>query len=63
MLFWALLAAGQTTLRRVDGWRTLDQGPSQGTLVCHGRLIGSAYVGSRVTPIHQPSDTTEPPGS
>lgn len=29
MLFWALLAAGQITLRRVDGWRTLDQEPSK----------------------------------
>jgi len=24
MLFWALLASGQTTLRKVDGWQTLD---------------------------------------
>ena len=23
MLFWALLASGQITLRRVDGWDTL----------------------------------------
>ena len=25
MLFWALLASGQITLRKVDGWQTLDQ--------------------------------------
>jgi putative transposase len=25
MLFWALLAAGQITMRKVDGWETLDQ--------------------------------------
>jgi transposase-like protein len=25
MLFWALLAAGQITMRKVDGWQTLDQ--------------------------------------
>ena len=25
MLFWALLASGQITLRKVDGWRTLDE--------------------------------------
>jgi transposase-like protein len=27
MLFWALLASGQITLRRVDGWQTLDRSP------------------------------------
>ena len=25
MLFWALLAAGQITMRKVDGWPTLNQ--------------------------------------
>jgi putative transposase len=25
MLFWALLAAGQIVMRRVDGWQTLSQ--------------------------------------
>jgi putative transposase len=25
MLFWALLASGQITLRKVDGWHTLDE--------------------------------------
>ena len=24
MLFWALLAAGQITMRKVDGWQTLN---------------------------------------
>jgi transposase-like protein len=28
MLFWALLASGQITLRRVDGWPTLDRSPA-----------------------------------
>ncbi len=28
MLFWALMASGQITLRRVDGWQTLDQAPT-----------------------------------
>jgi putative transposase len=28
MLFWALLASGQITLRKVDGWRTLAQKPT-----------------------------------
>jgi putative transposase len=25
MLFWALLASGQITMRKVDRWQTLDQ--------------------------------------
>jgi putative transposase len=25
MLFWALLASGQITMRKVDGWQTIDQ--------------------------------------
>ena len=28
MLFWALLASGQITLRRVDGWDTLHLAPA-----------------------------------
>jgi putative transposase len=28
MLFWALLASGQITMRRVDGWPTLDRSPT-----------------------------------
>src|SRR5437660_1188047 len=28
MLFWALLASGQITLRKVDGWQTLSQPPA-----------------------------------
>jgi len=27
MLFRALMASGQITMRRVDGWQTLDQAP------------------------------------
>ena len=27
MLFWALMASGQTTMRRVNGRQTLDQAP------------------------------------
>lgn len=27
MLFWALMASGQITMRRVGGWQTLDQTP------------------------------------
>jgi putative transposase len=29
MLFWALLASGQITMRRVDGWPTLDRSPTE----------------------------------
>ncbi|HDL16998.1 MAG TPA: IS256 family transposase [Rhizobiales bacterium] len=29
MLFWALMASGQITMRRVDGWQTLDQAPDE----------------------------------
>jgi hypothetical protein len=28
MLFWALLASGQTTMRKVDGWQSLADKPS-----------------------------------
>ena len=28
MLFWALLASGQITMRKVDGWKTLAHKPS-----------------------------------
>jgi putative transposase len=28
MLFWALLASGQIVMRRVDGWPTLSEKPS-----------------------------------
>ncbi|MGH7075013.1 MAG: IS256 family transposase, partial [Stellaceae bacterium] len=29
MLLWALLASGQITLRKVDGWRTLQATPAE----------------------------------
>jgi transposase-like protein len=32
MLFWALLAYGQITMRKVDGWRTLNDKPSDQTI-------------------------------
>jgi putative transposase len=28
MLFWALLASGQITMRKVDSWRSLNERPS-----------------------------------
>ena len=32
MLFWALLASGQTIMRKVDGWQSLGQPPSNSTI-------------------------------
>ena len=32
MLFWALLASGQITMRKVDGWQSLGQPPSDSTI-------------------------------
>jgi transposase-like protein len=32
MLFWALLASGQITMRKVDGWRSLNERPSNQTI-------------------------------
>jgi putative transposase len=32
MLFWALLASGQITMRKVDGWRSLNDRPSDQTI-------------------------------
>ncbi len=32
MLFWALMASGQITMRRVEGWQTLDDAPVEQTL-------------------------------
>jgi putative transposase len=29
MLFWALMASGQITLRKVDGWKTLRLAPAE----------------------------------
>jgi hypothetical protein len=28
MLFWALMASGQITMRKVDGWQTLALAPT-----------------------------------
>ena len=29
VLFWALMASGQITMRRIDGWQTLNHPPSE----------------------------------
>jgi putative transposase len=33
MLFWALMASGQITMRKVDGWKTLAEKPAGGLVV------------------------------
>jgi putative transposase len=32
MMFWALLASGQITMRKVDGWQTLSEKPVDQTI-------------------------------
>ena len=32
MLFWALLASGQISMRKVDGWQTLGQPPAKSSI-------------------------------
>jgi len=32
MMFWALLASGQITMRKVDGWQTLSEKPTDQTI-------------------------------
>jgi len=32
MLFWALMASGQITMRKLDGWQSLDERPSDQTI-------------------------------
>jgi putative transposase len=32
MLFWALLASGQISMRKVDGWQTLSETPNNQTI-------------------------------
>ena len=32
MLFWALLASGQITMRKVDGWQTLATNPTDAVI-------------------------------
>ena len=32
VLFWALLASGQITMRKIDGWQTLAEHPSDQTI-------------------------------
>jgi putative transposase len=35
MLFWALLASGQITMRKVDGWQSLGETLAEQTAVDH----------------------------
>jgi hypothetical protein len=38
MLFWSLLASGQISMRKVDGWRTLASKPAEQSVEL-GRLM------------------------
>ena len=49
MLFWALLASGQITMRRVDGWQTLDRSPTDLDLAASTRT--TMPFRSRAVPI------------
>ena len=56
MLFWALLASGQITMRRVDGWPTLDRSPTELDLAA--RSTPPCHLGTRAANFHQLRDTT-----
>ena len=43
MLFWALLASGQITMRKVDGWQTLAENSSISRLILPPEPIASCY--------------------
>ena len=46
MLFWALLASGQITMRKVDGWQTLDRSPEVAPDLRTRGLVGRRVVPS-----------------
>jgi len=50
MLFWALLASGQITMRKVDGWQTLAEKPDDQIIDLAGPVtrteFGRAKIGS-----------------
>jgi hypothetical protein len=57
--FWALLASGQITLRRVDGWQTLERSRSP-TLTSPPDPPHHARSVPAPPNLHQPRDTTRP---
>ncbi len=62
MLFWALMASGQITMRRVDGWQTLDQAPADSPLTSPHEWMNLMIGSYPKTNFHQLSDTTVPWG-
>ena len=44
MLFWALLASGQITMRKVDGWQTLAEKPSDQVTSKHKRHVPRGHT-------------------
>ena len=60
MLFWALLASGQITMRKVDGWKTLPKVSSGQETIDRRRLTQyPVHAGDCATPnFHSPRDGT-----
>jgi hypothetical protein len=56
MLFWALLASGQITMRKVDGWQTLAEVPFN-ALTLLPEAITSLRWRCRYTNFYQLRDT------
>jgi hypothetical protein len=64
MLFWALLASGQMTMRKVDGWQTLATNQSISRLTSpHDQIASSCWRSRRANPNHIPDGTLDEAGS
>jgi len=57
MLFWALLASGQITMRKVDGWQTLAECQPLNALTLLPEGITSLRWRCRYTNFYQLRDT------
>jgi len=60
MLFWALLASGQIIMRKVDGWQTLSQKPSDQLVDVAADQITSSYRRLRQNNSNHIRDDTVP---
>jgi hypothetical protein len=59
MLFWALLTSGQITMRRVDGWPTLERSPKTFTSppeTPHHAMSAPGPPKFPLTPRHDPDE-------
>jgi hypothetical protein len=59
MLFWALLASGQITMRKVDGWRSLAEKPSD--QIIDLAAWGGNIVTREIAPNSIPTQIATPP--